>query len=106
MGSGAVLANLRLDDHTIRVGPPAGGDQVDSGRHKLGLIAGKGSRVGVNASIMPGARIGSNSLVGPGVVLYGDVADHKKVIVKQDLAVTDHAPALTSYDQFREKLEE
>ena len=100
MGSGAVLANLRLDDHTIRVGE----DKIDSGRHKLGLIAGKGSRVGVNASTMPGARVGSNSLIGPGVVLYGDIKDNKKVLVKQELEVTDHAPALTSYDQFRDKL--
>ncbi len=101
MGSGAVLANLRLDDHTIRVGEE---EKIDSGRHKLGAIAGVGSRVGVNASTMPGARIGSNSLVGPGVVLYGDVEDNKKVLVKQELEVTDHAPALTSYDQFRDKI--
>lgn len=98
MGSGAVLANLRLDDHTIRVG------DVDSARHKLGLIAGKGSRVGVNASTMPGARIGSNSLVGPGVVLYGDVKENKKLLVKQELEITDHAPTLTSYEQFRKKI--
>lgn len=98
MGSGAVLANLRLDNHTIRVG------EVDSGRDKLGLIAGKGSRVGVNASTMPGARIGSNSLVGPGVVLYGDVKENTKVIVKQELQESQHTPALTSYDQFRSKI--
>ena len=100
MGSGAVLANLRLDDHTIRVGE----EKVDSGRHKLGLIAGKGSRVGVNASTMPGGRIGSNSLVGPGVVLHGDVKDNTKILVKQEYTVSEHTPALTSYDQFRDKL--
>lgn len=100
MGSGAVLANLRLDDHTIRVGE----QKIDSDRHKLGLIAGTGSRIGVNASTMPGARVGKNSLVGPGVVLYGDVEDNKKVLVKQELEVTDHAPVLTSYDQFRKKI--
>ena len=105
MGSGAVLANLRLDNHTIRVGDlSTGSGQVDSGRDKLGLIAGKGSRVGVNASTMPGARIGSNALVGPGVVLYGDVKENKKVLVKQNLEITEHTPALTSYDQFKEKL--
>lgn len=111
MGSGAVLANLRLDNHTIRVGTgkdtwKVGFDsfQVDSGRDKLGLIAGKGSRVGVNASTMPGARIGSNSLVGPGVVLYGDVKENTKVIVKQELQQSEHIPSLTSYDQFRKKL--
>ena len=101
MGSGAVLANLRLDDHSIRVGE----EKVDSGRHKLGLIAGKGSRIGVNASTMPGARIGSNSLLGPGVVLYGDIKDNTKVIVKQELEESEHTPTLTSYDQFRGRLE-
>ena len=109
MGSGAVLANLRLDDHTIRVkvGDPStssGQEDLDSGRHKLGLIAGKGSRVGVNASTMPGVKIGSNSLVGPGVTLYHDVEDNKKILVKQEYEISDHTPALTSYDQFRDKL--
>ncbi len=100
MGSGAVLANLRLDDHTIRMGE----EKLDTGRHKLGLIAGRGSRVGVNASTMPGTKIGANSMVGPGVILYHDLEDNKKVLVKQELEVTDHSPALTSYDQFRDKL--
>ena len=102
MGSGAVLANLRLDDHTIRV--HVKGELIDTKRHKLGLIAGKGSRVGVNASTMPGVKVGSNSFVGPGVTLYDDVPDNKKVLVKQELEITEHTPALTSYDQFRDKL--
>ncbi len=102
MGSGAVLANLRLDDHTIRV--KVREELVDSGRHKLGLTAGRGSRVGVNASTMPGVKIGSNSLVGPGVTLYEDVLDNTKILVKQEYEVSDHTPQLTSYDQFREKI--
>ena len=102
MGSGAVLANLRLDDHTIRV--QIGEEQVDSGRHKLGLTAGKGSRVGVNASTMPGVKIGSNSLVGPGVTLYHDVEDNKKILIKQEYETTDHTPVLIGYEQFRNKL--
>ena len=77
---------------------------VDSGRHKLGLIAGVGARVGVNASTMPGVRVWSNSLVGPGVVLHEDVKDNTKILVKQEYQVSEHTPALTSYDQFREKL--
>lgn len=100
MGSGAVLANLRLDDHTIRVGS----EKIDTGRHKLGLIVGKGSRIGVNASTMPGVRVGSNALVGPGVILHEDVKDNTKILVKQEYQVSQHSPALTSYDQFRKKL--
>ncbi len=102
MGSGAVLANLRLDDHTIRT--RVGDEQVDSGRHKLGLVAGLGSRVGVNASTMPGVKIGSNSLVGPGVTLYEDVLDNKKILVKQEYEISDHTPTLTSYEEFRDKI--
>src|SRR3990167_4374677 len=58
-GSGAVLANLRLDNQTIKVGE----EKLDSEREKLGLIAGQGVRVGVNASTMPGVRVGGNSLI-------------------------------------------
>lgn len=108
MGSGAVLANLRLDDHTIRVGDPSAGsgqeEKMDTGRTKLGLVAGLGSRVGVNASIMPGVRIGTNSLVGPGVVLHEDVKDNTKILVKQEYTVSEHTPSLTSYNQFRDKI--
>ena len=100
MGSGAVLANLRLDNNSIR----AGEEKMDTGRSKLGLIAGKGSRIGVNASIMPGVRAGANSLVGPGVVLHEDVKENTKIIVKQEYQVSEHTPTLTSYDQFRDKL--
>lgn len=112
MGSGAVLANLRLDDHTIRVGDPsarfarrASSGWVDSSRHKLGLMTGRGVRIGVNASIMPGVRIGARSLVGPGVVLKKDLQENKKITVKEDsYEIKDYEPTPTSYDQFREKL--
>ena len=100
MGSGAVLANLRLDDQTIRVGA----EKLDTKRAKLGIVAGKGSRIGVNAGVMPGVRIGSNSLIGPGVILHEDVKDNTKVLVKQEYQVSEHIPSLTSYDQFRKKL--
>jgi len=58
MGSGAVLANLRLDD-----------GEIIPGRNKLGAMIGKGVRIGVNASVMPGVTIGKNSFIGSGVIL-------------------------------------
>lgn len=101
MGSGAVLANLRLDNQTVKVGE----DRMDTNRTKLGLIAGKGVRVGVNASTMPGVRVGAGSLVGPGVVLKRDLGENKKVVTKEEsLGVEDYQSAPTSYDQFRDKL--
>lgn len=100
MGSGAVLANLRLDDYTIRVGM----EKTDSGRRKLGLMVGLGARVGVNASTMPGVRVGANSLVGPGVILHGDIKENTKVVVKQEYQISEHSPNLTNYDQFKDKI--
>ncbi|MBI2314790.1 NTP transferase domain-containing protein [Candidatus Daviesbacteria bacterium] len=100
MGSGTVLANLRLDNHTIRVGD----EKIDTGRDKLGAVAGKGSRVGVNVSTMPGVRIGSGSLVGPGVVLHEDVKDNIKITVKQEYKVSEYTTSLTSYNQFKVKI--
>lgn len=100
-GGGAMLANLRLDNKTIRVGP----DRLETNRDKLGLLAGTGVRMGANASIMPGVRIGANSLVGPGVVLKKDLLENKKIAVKEETyEVSDYKTIPTSYNQFRDKL--
>lgn len=102
MGSGAVLANLRLDNQVIKVGE----EHIDTQRLKLGLIAGKSVRVGANASTMPGVRVGSGSLVGPGVVLRKDLKENKKIIVKEEsYEIEDYQSTATSYDQFRDKLQ-
>lgn len=96
MGSGAVLANLRLDGKTI----------ADTGRSKLGLIAGKGVRMGVNASTMPGVKVGSGSLIGPGVVLKHDLKENQKITLKEEsYEIKDYAAVPTKYEQFRDKLE-
>ncbi|MBI2196074.1 NTP transferase domain-containing protein [Candidatus Daviesbacteria bacterium] len=102
MGSGAVLANLRLDNKDVTVGE----EHLETGRNKLGLIAGKGVRIGVNASTMPGVRVGSNSLIGPGVVLRKDLKENKKITFKEEsFEIQDYKATQISYDQFRDKLE-
>ncbi len=95
-GSGAVMANLRLDGKAIG----------DTGRVKLGLIAGESVRIGVNASTMPGVKIGAGSLVGPGVVLKKDLQENKKIVIKKEEAyeIEDYQASPTTYDQFRDKL--
>ncbi|MBI2330014.1 NTP transferase domain-containing protein [Candidatus Daviesbacteria bacterium] len=101
MGSGAVLANLRLDNKTITIKEHG----IDTGRSKLGLIAGIGVRIGVNASTMPGVRVGSNCLIGPGVVLKQDLKENKKITLKQEsFEIEDYQASQTSYDQFRDNL--
>lgn len=101
MGSGAVIANLRLNNQGVAVGE----EKINTGRNKLGLMAGKGARIGVNASTMPGVRVGSGSLVGPGVVLRKDLQENKKITFKEEsYEVADYQSTATSYDQFRDKL--
>lgn len=98
-GSGTVLANLRLDNQNVRVGEK----RIETYRQKLGLIAGKGVRVGVNASTMPGVRTGANSLIGPGVTLTRDVEENTKVTLKSDYVLEENR-TVTGYSQFRDKL--
>ncbi|MBI4035130.1 MAG: hypothetical protein HY381_01920 [Candidatus Chisholmbacteria bacterium] len=77
-GAGALTANFRLDQQPIK----------DTGRTKLGAIIGSGSRIGVNASLMPGVKIGAQSFVGPGAVLSQDLADHQACFTQLPLKIT------------------
>lgn len=77
MGSGTVLANLRLDE----------GEIGESGRTKLGAMIGCDVRIGVNASVMPGIKIGSNSMVGAGVMLEKDLESNSFAIGKTELLI-------------------
>jgi bifunctional UDP-N-acetylglucosamine pyrophosphorylase/glucosamine-1-phosphate N-acetyltransferase len=80
-GAGTNVANLRLDDATIKT--PIRGRVVDSERRKLGIITGDAVRTGINASLMPGVKIGSGSWIGPGVILEKDVQGDTMVLVAQ-----------------------
>ena len=66
-GAGAITANFRLDQQPIK----------DTGRTKLGAIIGRGSRVGVNTSLMPGIKIGKQAVIGPGLVVKADLHDQQ-----------------------------
>ena len=67
LGSGAKIANLRLDKGNIRV------DGLDTGRRKLGAVIGDGVEVGINASINAGTMIGNDARIAPGAVVRGVV---------------------------------
>lgn len=73
IGSGSVLANFRLDEGNIN--SKISGNFLDTGKTKLGCIIGSDSRIGVNASIMPGVKIGNGSFVAAGTVLSTDLPD-------------------------------
>lgn len=100
MGAGAVLANLRLDETSIKSN--IAGKMVETGKIKLGAIIGLNARIGVNASIMPGVKIGENSFVGAGVVLDKDLANRKFCTMKsRNYEIKDNK--VTVSDNFRQE---
>jgi bifunctional UDP-N-acetylglucosamine pyrophosphorylase/glucosamine-1-phosphate N-acetyltransferase len=92
LGAGAVLANLRLNEQNIQI--EVGDTLVDTGCDKLGAIIGRGCRIGVNASLMPGVRVGPGSFVGPQVCLSEDVAAKKMVLLESRHQVTSNETRL------------
>jgi NDP-sugar pyrophosphorylase family protein len=92
LGAGTVLANFRLDEGNIRI--KVGDKPVDTGYDKLGAIVGRGCRMGVNASLMPGVRVGSGSVVGPQVCLHNDLGANKMVLVASRHQITDNKEKL------------
>jgi NDP-sugar pyrophosphorylase family protein len=103
-GSGTVTGNLRLDEGVIKV--RVKGERVATGRTKLGQIIGSGTRVGINASLMPGVVIGRAAFVGPGIILNEDVPDGRRVTVRQELAWGENTIQRRPEDRdaFRSKL--
>lgn len=77
MGSGAVLANLRLDEGEIS--SVVKSLRTGTGRTKLGAMVGRGVRIGVNASIMPGIKIGKGTCIGSGIVVDRDIQENSFV---------------------------
>ena len=92
LGAGAVLANFRLDEGDIQI--EVGGSLVVTGYDKLGAIIGRGSRIGVNASLMPGVRVGPDSFVGPQVCLREDLAANKTILLEPRYQVTENESKL------------
>ena len=103
MGSGTVLANLRLDESAITTKVKE--EVIQTGRTKLGAMVGDNVRIGVNASIMPGVKIGEGSFVGAGVVLGEDLADGMYCRLSSTVVISQNArKPSSSREQFRNKL--
>ena len=64
IGSGAKLANLRLDKEEIKI-KLDGENFINTGLQKLGAIVGDGCQIGVNAVLNPATFLGKNSIVFP-----------------------------------------
>ena len=92
LGAGTVLANFRLDEGDIQI--KVGDSMVDTGYDKLGVIVGRGCRIGVNASLMPGVRVGPDSFVGTQVCLHQDLGGNKLVLLESRYQVKDNETRL------------
>lgn len=94
MGSGAVCANLRLDEGEVH--SRVHGKRMGTRRTKLGAMIAKDVRIGVHASIMPGVKVGSNSRIGAGVVLDCDLPESSFCSAKAGYAVTKNKQPVES----------
>jgi UDP-N-acetylglucosamine diphosphorylase / glucose-1-phosphate thymidylyltransferase / UDP-N-acetylgalactosamine diphosphorylase / glucosamine-1-phosphate N-acetyltransferase / galactosamine-1-phosphate N-acetyltransferase len=103
MGSGTVLANLRLDEQDIH--SIIKEKKVNAGRNKLGSIIGSNVRIGVNASIMPGVKIGSGSFVGAGLTVALDIPNNSFVRGKTELIIENNSKQITNdREEFKKKI--
>jgi len=69
--AGSVTANYRFDKKNISCRVKS--EKISTHRNKLGVIAGRGIQLGVNATTMPGVMLGNNSVVHPGQVCLRDI---------------------------------
>lgn len=74
MGAQTVTANFRFDKKTVS--SIVNGKRIDSNMSKLGTIIGRGSKLGVNSSVLPGVKIGKNSIIAPEEVISTDIPDN------------------------------
>ncbi|HLF71312.1 MAG TPA: NTP transferase domain-containing protein [Dehalococcoidia bacterium] len=78
LGWGATTANYRIDRRSVP--SMVGGERIDTGREKLGLVLGADAKVGVNTSTMPGVKIGAGALIGASIKVTRDVPDNERVL--------------------------
>jgi len=69
-GAGTVVANLRHDDEPVRM--QIKGESVDTGRRKLGVVVGDGTKTGINTSLNAGVRLGVDTRTDPGESVLSD----------------------------------
>ncbi|MFO7774076.1 MAG: sugar phosphate nucleotidyltransferase [Dehalococcoidia bacterium] len=102
LGAGTVLANFRLDEGNIRI--KIGDSFLDTGYDKLGAIIGRGCRIGINASLVPGVRVGPDSFVGPHICLRQDLEAHKIALLEPRYQIRENKTRLDE-DKRKELLE-
>jgi bifunctional UDP-N-acetylglucosamine pyrophosphorylase/glucosamine-1-phosphate N-acetyltransferase len=73
LGAGTIVANLRHDDAPVRM--TVKGEQVDTGRRKLGTVLADGVKTGINTSLNAGTKLGVGAITRPGGTVMSDRGD-------------------------------
>jgi acetyltransferase-like isoleucine patch superfamily enzyme len=55
----------------------------------LGAVVGRDTFISINSSLMPGVKIGERVQIGPGVQLFDDIPDNKRVFAQQQINIED-----------------
>ena len=69
-GAGTKVANLRHDDESVSM--RVKGEQVDTGRRKLGVVVGDRTKTGINTSLNAGVKLGVEASTMPGESVLND----------------------------------
>ncbi|AHG04078.1 glucose-1-phosphate thymidylyltransferase [Halobacterium sp. DL1] len=70
LGAGTKVANLRHDDENVEMRVKS--EAVDTGRRKLGVVVGDGTKTGINTSINAGVKLGEETRTGLGEAVTRD----------------------------------
>ncbi|MBI2674857.1 MAG: NTP transferase domain-containing protein [Candidatus Aenigmarchaeota archaeon] len=76
-GAGMITANKRIDRGQIRC--EVKGKKIETGRKRLGVIAGKNASFGIGCETMPGVLIGSDCSAYPGSIIKENVPSGHEV---------------------------
>lgn len=103
MGSGSVLANLKLNEGLIYSAIKQ--QKVSTQRNKLGAMIGSNVRIGVNTSIMPGMKIGSGSFISAGITISQDIPEQSFVRSQTSVTIQPNEKQIEgNREQFKQKI--
>ncbi|WP_137286975.1 bifunctional sugar-1-phosphate nucleotidylyltransferase/acetyltransferase [Halorussus salinisoli] len=69
-GAGTNVANLRHDDEAVKL--TVKGERVSTGRRKFGVVAGDGTKTGIDTSLNAGVKLSAGATTTPGEVVTRD----------------------------------
>lgn len=88
VGSGAILANRKFNQSTIKISYAEHGPVIDTQRDFFGAVLGDQTRLGANVITSPGTVVAPHTWVGSGAVLHGYYGPDQLITVKQELEFT------------------